>query len=551
MVGEYVPAYHSTNARDTLVLISFFLPSAMSFRESSPPASEQKTREDVLHDRLMKELDWTVKELESFISSTTELAHAENRPITKEQLENVHTWLEQVADGGALLPDHADEDYVTELADGLLRIYAGLTSLKQHPLTSESVQTPEELRVLDALVEKLDWLFEQNTDSGSIIIALKGIDTASAFKLREKILKKYGHSPLLAEGLAGLSSPVSMAFRRHLLATGAHLTDIVNSIAGVDTPDSFALRADLVNRGAEITQISNSLTGIDCPEAFALRERLFPSPDEDWLMSNSLRQISNARSMKIRRRLIQDPANADDVAESLIGVRTPQSMKMRAQLLALGVTIPLVQSLKGIESPLSMHIRREVFRRDSTSAASIILHSLRSVQTSESMALRTEILQDEKTTGTIITDLAISLQGIDTPEAWILRNKLVQMRRPTDAVLSLRHLDSEASMKMREFLLNESVQLHSVMQSLQGLASPQAMEFRERMRTRYKDDQHAPPSIAVSFVGVYTKESFEFRDAHFEHNAELYLSSFYGPMIKDYDRLLKVGITYAAAEGVK
>lgn len=146
--------------------------------------------------------------------------------------------------------------------------------------------------------------------------------------------------------------------------------------------------------------------------------------------------------------------------------------------------------LRGMKSPESMAYRRKLI----DVAPFFIARSLTGMKTSEeAMALRKELAGREP------QQVALSLRGIDTPDAWGLRRRL-RDDAFREVLVSLRGLDTEDAWKVRKTYFKKKF-YEPIAESLAGLDTDQAWELREAML------QKALPWVLRSLKGCKSERA--------------------------------------------
>lgn len=512
--------------------------------------SAEASPRQLFHERVRKELAWTLNEVESLFLSPQEFEVAKALPVTRYRLERAHAWLQALAEGTERIPEEADEDDVRSFSIELLQIYNRLVDRSESSSPQqESLCSLEEQRVERRIVNALKTLAPLDTHSTAL--ALECMDTPEAIRLRKQLLDSGADAKDIVRGLGYTYSDESIVFRQELLQKKASALSICTSLVRVDTEQSFTLRSALLTKG-ELKPVFHSLTEVYVPEALEIRERYMGNIKNLGPILVSLVYDTSLRAMRLRQRALamylQNPSELTEpclasLAASVTGVGTPQSMRFREQLHDLGIrSSRLVTSLEDVDTPESMSMRWEFLR--SGGDPTVVLLSLHRIGTPESMDIRRSLVDDRSQT---LQKIAESLISVATPSSMEFRHHLLKLGYAHYVMVSLEGVDTPEAMKLRIKLYREHhVSSVTLLESLIGIGNPEAMNLRKECQQNVVDNH----TLARSLIGVYTPESFDLRNQWFADRPSRYLDSLWHKNIKNYPQLVRRGIAYAAVAGV-
>ena len=173
----------------------------------------------------------------------------------------------------------------------------------------------------------------------------------------------------------------------------------------------------------------------------------------------------------------------------LIKLENPEAYALRDKI-AVKEPEVVAFGLGGLKSPKSIEYRKRLIDE----APFFIARSLVGMKRSEdAMELRKLLASREP------KQVALSLRGIDTPEAWGLRRRL-RDDALREVIASLRGIDTEEAWKVREHRLKKKF-YEPLAESLTGLDSERAWEMREQMA------QHALPWVLMSLRNITSRVS--------------------------------------------
>lgn len=132
-------------------------------------------------------------------------------------------------------------------------------------------------------------------------------------------------------------------------------------------------------------------------------------------------------------------------------------------------------------------------------------------------------------------DVAEGLAGIDTDDAWVIRQALGEADTHS-LVLSLAGLDSESAWKARKSWLEDGNQI-AVLNSLVGIDSDRAREIREKLINVPNEVGGHLQSKAMSLAGLDSDEAWAYRERLLRENMRGMATSLIG---LDTDRAWKI-----------
>ena len=112
-----------------------------------------------------------------------------------------------------------------------------------------------------------------------------------------------------------------------------------------------------------------------------------------------------------------------------------------------------------------------------------------------------------------------AIRGLDTPEAWALRDQYVE-QYPARVLDSLTGLDTPKAWDLRDQYVDQYP--GSVLQSLMGLDSERAWDLRDTYGSRDLD------CLLISLVGLDTPKAWALRDEYKEFRTDLVIKSLVG-----------------------
>lgn len=120
------------------------------------------------------------------------------------------------------------------------------------------------------------------------------------------------------------------------------------------------------------------------------------------------------------------------------------------------------------------------------------------------------------------SDVAGGLIGLDTEEAWDMRERLPKEDKDWfvkfSVAKSLAGLDSDRAWEMRESLAKDKAALEGLPLSLGGLDSPRAWELRKKWLKENKGNDMMVFNVAMSLTGLDSEEAWKMREALFGSN---------------------------------
>ncbi len=120
------------------------------------------------------------------------------------------------------------------------------------------------------------------------------------------------------------------------------------------------------------------------------------------------------------------------------------------------------------------------------------------------------------------SDVAGGLIGLDTEEAWDMRERLPKEDKDWfvkfSVAKSLAGLDSDRAWEMRESLAKDKAALEGLPLSLGGLDSPRAWELRKKWLKENRGNDMMVFNVAMSLTGLDSGEAWKMREALFGSN---------------------------------
>lgn len=144
-----------------------------------------------------------------------------------------------------------------------------------------------------------------------------------------------------------------------------------------------------------------------------------------------------------------------------------------------------------------------------------------------------QLLKKGASKGTIASCLSFS----DTPEAWDLREKILETTKnyganeqktlKGDLAVGLAGLDDELAWSWRDKFIKEGVDLNALALSLRGLESASAWALRQKIKKdlsgedeRYRNSPTLSKSLFLSLIGLDSEDSWQMRKYLLEHGGE-------------------------------
>jgi dTMP kinase len=228
--------------------------------------------------------------------------------------------------------------------------------------------------------------------------------------------------------------------------------------AGLDDP-----RADRLRRAAPADVAAYAVSGMDAPSAWELREEL--REEEPHYVARSLGGLlGSGRAWALRREL---EAKAPD---------------------------PVLFSLTGEGGDEAHALRLRQFEAHPEAA----LRSTRGLSDERAWSLRARGRREE-----VGGALAESLEGLDAPEAWEIREELAEVC-PLSVLKGLKGVDHPEAWRLRRALARPAAK--TVLASMEGMGGAEAAALREELKGV------APEETAGSLLGLGTPEAWRLRE---------------------------------------
>ncbi len=177
----------------------------------------------------------------------------------------------------------------------------------------------------------------------------------------------------------------------------------------------------------------------------------------------------------------------------LVKMDMPEAYQIRDMIIEAEPEV-VAYGLGGLRSPISFEYRRKLVDRAPFFVARSLIGRRKEP---EAMELRKLLAGREP------AQVALSLRGMDTEEAWGLRRRL-RDEAPREVLASLRGIDTERAWKWREERFKKKF-YEPLAESLAGIDSDRAWEMREIMA------EHALPWVLMSLRGLKSDRSWEWR----------------------------------------
>lgn len=225
----------------------------------------------------------------------------------------------------------------------------------------------------------------------NVVRSIYSLNSSQALEVRKKCIDEYSswkvfdhealHEMLL--GLRGLDDKESWEFRNFGLTTDMFRTVLCHTLNGLDSDEAWELRKKFsLADSDDLFYLSKQIYGLDSDEAWSMREKM---GDEYCLQS--LQGVDNEKSNLKRNSLLE--SNPKDVAISLCECNSPESFE----------------------------IRKKIFDN---------------IINSEKEKFDNNAFDERDKKGLIMWHLLRSLKGLDSNEAWELRNNAFENRHICD-----------------------------------------------------------------------------------------------------------------------
>jgi dTMP kinase len=216
--------------------------------------------------------------------------------------------------------------------------------------------------------------------------------------------------------------------------------------------------------------------------------RLFDLPDDDrrtatvGLFFEELDRLAGVRS--------------GYAALYLAGLDCPQAMALREKLIASEAAI-IAYGLRGLRSPEVMDLRDRLKDREPVYVARSLAGL---VVDGRANALRRDLA------GKAPEAVALALRGIETEEAWELRD-LLRKEAANEVLISIRGMNSDRAWELRDKKAKEK-HYPALLESLGGIDSEIAWAWRERLADEYL------PWVLLSLRGLLGDRAWRWRQEH-------------------------------------
>ena len=260
----------------------------------------------------------------------------------------------------------------------------------------------------------------------------------------------------------------------------------------------------LRDKGLSPAEISGALGGSNSSEAWQLRKEALDQVHE--LPSCGMAGLESEEAWDLRRQLLGECVHRQpSLCASLMGLDSSEAWQMRRQLLDTGTALEaIVRSACALNSADAWELRRKGLAADTEKYRNAVAESLAGLDTEEAWAMRNQVWSE----GVEYSAYALSLVGLDSDKAWEKRGDLADMNNHTidAAARSLAGLDSPRAWEMRRRLQGKGASAAALAQSLAGLDSPSAWEMRRELERKLLENSEDRSALAYSVFGddVYT-----------------------------------------------
>ena len=242
----------------------------------------------------------------------------------------------------------------------------------------------------------------------------------------------------------------------------ADLTDIAGGLGGILGKAAWDLRKKALTQHSESIR-SLGLCGDATPSTAELRKGWMNNPNRHALLASSLGGLDTDEAWRLREGLMFSPETAGLVLQSLAGLNTKRAWDMRLQRIEstpdTQVRDALLISLAGLETRDAWDLRHKLAARPGNPIAfgqSIIgCASEIAWKTRQALLARAQAEPDRKNSQALLRALMTSLSGLDSEEAWRLRESLLHLGC-TQSVFarSLAGLNSNRAWEARQRILH-------------------------------------------------------------------------------------------------
>lgn len=220
----------------------------------------------------------------------------------------------------------------------------------------------------------------------AVLAALTGLEDEASWALRQRLRRS--HPRAVARSLSGVanSHPLARQLRAALEAEAPE--EVLASISRLDDAEAWAVRERLLSRYPNL--VVASMAGLSSLQAWALRQR--------WLDEQS-------------DRIEQHYELARAAARSISGLSDKAAWEVRERVRSMAPVAALA-SLSGLDDDRSWQWREEALFR----APKVVMGTLSRLDDPRAWHLRLLVARDCK-------EALDSIQGLDAPDAWRLRDE--------------------------------------------------------------------------------------------------------------------------------
>lgn len=336
---------------------------------------------------------------------------------------------------------------------------------RAHPL-SPAVLPPPASTPAEAVEALLGWV-EHRAGSDPALAAyfLAGLSGPRIDALRRKLALRAPE--VVARGLAGLTDPASWELRVRL--SGSAPRQVARSLPRGETRMGARLRSALAAAAPE--EVASSLEAMDDDAAWELRAKLASKVPRAVMAS--LAGLDAPRAWRWREEWLEQAALSElpwaaAALQSVTGVSGAAAWQIRERA-EPAHPVAAIASLRGLDDPLAWSLRE----RRVLQASKAVMQSIAGMTHSKAWALREAAANDCK-------EALDSMIGLDGPEAWRLREQVLQLW-PSTVVKSLGALAH--SPRGRELVLDRLRAVQGELSLLKHAAAIALEEERLRRAT--------------------------------------------------------------------
>lgn len=450
-------------------------------------------RQQQLKPQVLRSLRKVVEYFEALFLGETERLALKGAGLSRERLQQVLFWADELAEGRKPIPEEIDENDVVTKVGQLEQVMRVLLSIAERvPLSEQDYEKYAYPSFYSRIVGMVNTVANRtlidDLNRQELPLTLRGIGTAAAMRQREDWLRLGADPALILRSLAGVDTPEAMHMRKRLrdqevtaradeLAGNQSAIEkygmaLFESVAGVDTAEAMEFRKEVLASGIrDKFEFAVSLQGLSSDLAMAEREQLverrlhfFPSPFMPEKVVKGLRGVHTDRAMELRRKLRDKVIDGRLMMESVTGVDSPEAMEWRRDYLR----------------------EAEVVVEEASERRKAVLLSLVGVGSDDAMNLRQELRQK----GAPIELILQSLAGVDTSAAWVIRDECEQMGGVlrSDQLESIKGVTSARARESRKLWVNDILAFSSLTgvwkktaETLVGDYSNEAFDLRQRI----------------------------------------------------------------------